>query len=343
MLNDRLYASLVKKFGAVKVSNAGRRRIERQIPDPIHAGRFISQKSDPGEHYRVCCPKCGDRRYRLYISYLWNTKDSAGKTVGRSLIHCFNCPANTDYSDFSLILSPYIKYMPTIVRKASDAIADDTKPLKEVSMPGKCVSLLDLPNNHPAIRYLIEERKFDPQELHEEWGVQYCVEHKHPFIRDRLVIPVKWEGKLVGWQTRAIGKDQPVKYFTMPGLAKSALLFNGDKAKQFPFGVVVEGVFDAFRVGPRAVALLGKSMSYKQQQYVQGWWGRGAVCLMLDPDAIEDMEYMLRLLGKRAYRWGSFAVTLPAGKDPDEFAREEVWGLITARARAEGVPLVGLP
>jgi DNA primase len=108
-------------------------------------------------------------------------------------------------------------------------------------------------------------------------------------------------------------------------------------------GVVVEGVFDAFRVGPRAVALLGSSLSFQQQQMLQNWWGKGAVCLLLDPDAIEDMDRMLQLLGKKQYRWGAFKVELPDGKDPDDFSREDLWSLISTRARAEEVNLVGLP
>ena len=340
MLNDRLYAMLLRRFGQVLVSNAGQRRIEHKVPDPIRPGKYKFVAVNPGEQYRVNCPKCGEKRKRLYICYLWNTKDAAGQVQGRSLLHCFN--ESCDMSDFGLIMTPYIRYMPTLTRKASDPVEFDSRPLKDVELPGKCVSLGELPQTHPAVRYVVGTRGFDLKELVETWRLQFCYEHKHPFVHNRIIIPIYWDNRLVGWQARAMG-DHRVKYFTMPGLSKSSLLFNGDQARKNPFGVVVEGVFDAMRVGKHGVALLGKTVSYQQQLFMQAWWGRGGVCMMLDPDAVEDMDRLLCMMGKQSYRLGAFKVELPMGRDPEEFTREELWKLITARARAENINLVSLP
>jgi DNA primase len=162
-------------------------------------------------------------------------------------------------------------------------------------------------------------------------------------VRGRIVIPIYWNEQLVGWQARSLDpNEKTMKYATMPGFSKSKMLFNGDRAKKHKFGVVVEGVFDAFRVGDRAVALLGKSLSHTQQQLVLSWWGSGSLCVMLDPDAIEDAERITTLLNPNAYRMGVFSLTLPEDTDPADMDREVLERMIADHARSRGIPLIAL-
>ena len=158
-------------------------------------------------------------------------------------------------------------------------------------------------------------------------------------VQDRLVIPVFKDNVMVGWQTRAIVEGGKNKYYTMPGFPKSRMIFNQDRARQFRFGVVVEGVFDAFRVGPRAVALFGKSMSQTQRELAVSFWGQGALCIMLDADAVEDMERLSKVMDPMRFRDGSFIVVTPQGHDPGSMERNALWRLITEHARNRGVQL----
>jgi len=348
-LNTKLYEALLRRFGIVKISNEGQRWLSRVRLGMLETAVKHSSEEvvDSGEHYRVNCPYCNDKRYRLYINYRWNTYSLEGKPFGRYLIYCFN--ENCNMSNFEEELKPYVTQRPTIGRP-HELELDKTENFKEVTLPGQCVPVCSLPDGHPALQY-IKARKFDPGELSVEWGLHYCAtapvsdDYHAGLVRGRLIIPVFWHGKMVGWQTRAIDEKSSPKYYTMPGLKKTKMLFNGDRASQYKFGVVVEGVFDAFRVGPRAVAVLGCELSYKHRELILDYWSTGAVCIVLDPEALDDLERMERIsamLNPTNFRWGSFTLMLPYGEDPGSMDRDTLWNMIIAYAHNRNIPLASM-
>jgi hypothetical protein len=207
-----------------------------------------------------------------------------------------------------------------------------------------------LPFEHPARTYT-QKRRFDPDELSKLWNVHYCqstavdengfipgTNAKAYLVEGRLIFPIYRAGVMVGYQARVIG-DHQVKYYTMPGLRKQYMLYNGDRAKDYDFGVVVEGVLDAIRVGPQAVALLGKHMSWRQRELIIAYWGSGALCILLDPDAMKEMERIQRMINPQSFRWGSFCLPLQPGTDPGDMERDALWGLIASYARTRNVQL----
>lgn len=347
-INRPLFNSLRTRFGVVKIANEGERRLTRLVRN-IPSAKPEIEVLQAGEQYRVCCPYCSDTRFRLYVCYLWNSVNEKGERQGRGLIHCFN--EGCVMRHFEDELKPYIMGNVTITRSAEDA-ASRFIPFQPVAWPGRCVPLNGLPPEHPARQYMLQ-RRFDPDELFKMWDVHYCVEAAEDegglvprttivanYVRNRIMIPIYRSGHMVGWQARAVGdKHVGPKYYTMPGLRKTQLIYNGDRARQYPFGVIVEGVTSAWRVGPRAGALLGKSMSHHQQKLVHQYWQTGGMCLLLDPDAIEQMETIMLLLGKQSFRWGAFHLPLPDDRDPADFEHDELWGLIVNYARVRGVQL----
>lgn len=350
VLNPALFHSLKRRFGQVKIANQG---IHYQAVDAQNAdGKKYNRVMEPGEHYRVNCPYCGDTRHRLYIGYMWNTVDTrTNRKQGRFLAHCFN--EKCDMSNLESELKPYILYNTVI--QPSQLVVPVKELFPEVKLPGRCIDFSKLPDNHPALTY-IRERQFDPKELAQEWGLVYCESAERDtegfvpgtrifanLVENRIMIPIMWQSKLVGWQARSLDPNtKKVKYYTMPGLQKNYMLFNGDRARLHRFGIVVEGAFDAFRVGTRAVALLGSSMSAHQRALVSAFWSTGAMCLMLDPDAIEDMDNMTQMFAPGTFRWGSFSVTLPENNDPADMDRERLWGLIASYACARQIPLTSV-
>jgi hypothetical protein len=345
MMNEALYRHLKSRFGEVEISNAGERAHTRKVYDGLRK-EWKEEIVSAGEYYRVCCPYCHDKRFRLYVNYKWNTVVE-GRVYGRGLIHCFN--ESCSMRHFEDELHAYIGKRPSVGQHDDDARAAVVS-FSPVDWPGECVPLNALPTNHAARGY-VESRGFDPNELAALWDVRYCTRTTEDqdglipgtrtiarMVRGRLIVPVYRSGDLVGWQARALGPAEP-KYYTMPGLKKSHLLFNGDRARKYRFGVVVEGVFDAFRVGDRAVALLGKTLSEHQKKLALSYWSMGALCILLDADAVEDMENISKMLGKDSFRWGSFCVTLPGDNDPADMKREELWELIVSYARNRNIQL----
>lgn len=341
-LNIHLYKALERRFGDVLISNPGESLVERKLPDPLRPGIYKQSILRSGEYYRVSCPYCGDKKKRLYINYRWNTRTRSGDRFGRNLAICFN--EGCDLRGLELELGALAKKWPVVDRPYTNNV--DTGPVfAQQVLPGVCQPLDTLPSTHKACRYVIG-RGFDPAELGKVWGVCYCsrceVTDKTPFpslVQGRLVVPVFKDSVLVGWQTRAIVEGEAVKYYTMPGFPKSRMIFNQDRARRHLFGVVVEGVFDAFRVGTRAVALFGKSMSQTQRELAVSFWGQGALCIALDSDALEDLERLGQIMSPMRFKNGSFIVPMPPGQDPGSMEREELWRLITTHARNRGVQL----
>ena len=352
MLNPTLYYSLKSRFGEVKISNEDQKMILQVSKDPV-TNRPKETIIESGEHYRVNCPYCNDARFRLYVSYRWNTKTNDGRYYGKHLIHCFN--EECSMRDFEDQLQVYITQAPRLL----NPVAPMERPLewRAVQWPGTCVPLNTLPASHPAMVYLREhpKRPFDPYKLFEDWNLHFCVDAPDDgtddglipgteiharLVRNRLIIPIYKNGMMVGWQARAIVDGEKIKYYTMPGFRKSTLLFNGDRARQYDFGVLVEGFFDAARVGPRAVAAFGHKLSHIQRDLLMAYWNQTGMCVMLDPDAMEDMERLSRLMHPHAFKWGAFSVCLPPGfKDPAEMSYESLWSLIANHARVRGIKL----
>lgn len=341
VLNPKLYLALVGRFGKVKISNEGQPMLTRSTLSPFT--HVLTEKVvDPGEHYRVCCPYCGDKRFRLYISYKWNSCDDSGNKTNKFRIHCHN--NNCNMYDFDNQLRLYMlskaERLPAI--EVNESASLENKP---TSLPGLCVPINSLPVTHPAAVY-IRKRRFDVNELWSTWSVHYCVKAPSDsegfipgtkiysrLVQNRIVVPIYWDGKMIAWQARAIDDSLP-KYYTMPGLHKQRILFNGDRAKTYQLGVLVEGVFDAFRVGECAVALLGKTASFAQRELVQAYWRDGACCILLDPEAKEDAEKLISSLEGVSFKYGLFRTELPPGEDPGSMDRHAMWELIYKNAQS---------
>lgn len=334
-LNPKLYRSLHRAFrhnGGVRISNEGQHRVVTIGPN----GK--EQTVSAGEQYSVRCPYCRDPKHHLSVSYQWNTSKN-GKPYGRGLVTCWRrgCQKLPDF-DLESLLRGYTRFREELPPPPPDALADiENYEFREVPLPGTCVPLSSLDEDHPARKYIVE-RGMDPVELTDLWRLSYCMHHESKLFSERLVVPIYRDDLCVGWQARAVRPETEPRYVTMPGFRKSFTLFNCDRARQLYLGVLVEGVFDAFAVGVHAAALFGKTASARQLQLIRSYWGRGAVCILLDEDAPEEADKLYQALGGRyGTSGGVFIARLK--DDPGSTSKEEIWSVITAHARAAGVDL----
>lgn len=354
-LNNKLYQALVRVFGEVKISKETEPMSYKVITDPISRRKRVSVISG-GEDYRVCCPFCGDSRFRLQVNHRWDTTDPITKiNFGTSLMRCYNdgCKANRDAgsTDRQLCAEQLKDYLsPYIGRKLALATPmRKEKPLTTVKLPGKYVPLAQLPSEHPAIQYLVS-RKFDPIEIERNFRVVFCYEDTNENVAGRLVIPIYRNDTLVGWQARYLGTppaDYIPKYYTMPGLPKRRIMYNYDIASKTRFGLIVEGVTDVWRVGKQGVAVFGNIMSDQQIALAAAAWGETGIGLMLDPDVMAAPrikpdkptaceKLFNRLNAPIAFKWGALRVILPDGTDPGSLSSDELWHMIQEQAVAAG-------
>ena len=293
MLRPELYDRLVQRLGEVRVANEGEAMNAWVTYDPVtRRPRLV--ENWPGEYYRVCCCFCKDTRFRLYINHRWGRYEPSVRSKNLWLAHCFNenCLAR-----------------PGRARQLYDYVFDDFGDVqlgKDIILPGKraprapavveppgtMVPLSQLPAEHPACRYVLE-RGYDPSDLSARYRVHYCTQAtaQCPQVTGRLVIPIYMRGKLVGWQARYLGKPPArhiAKYHSMPHMNKGEILYNFDAARQCSYVVVVEGVFDVWRYGPEAVALLGNKPTHYQSHLLRSVWMDKPVLCMLDGEARDE-------------------------------------------------------
>ena len=335
-LSPMLYALLEHKFGEVKFANEGCSAVVQSFTDPNHPHLKIESAATWGEYYRVNCPFCADNRHRLWINHLYGSDYEKNRRTHTNLAVCYNenCiskPGRREQLE-DLIFGygrPLVKRMPI------KAVTTEFVP-RDVEPPGEITPVDELPDDHPAVKYL-RQRNFEPADLARDFSVGVCTKISNDRARiaqNRLYIPVVFNGKLVGWQARAIGEPTSTKYFNSPGMSKSKLLYNYDNASGHAFVIVVEGVPSVWRLGPAAVCLFGKTMSVWQRTTISTTWAGKPVYLILDSDARAEMDQTVHLL--RQSQVNVIPVYLPDKRDPADYAREEIFSLISMTVSAAG-------
>lgn len=340
-LNIRLYVSLKRSFGVVKIHNEGIPFSAKTAVDAITQKPKVIVTS-AGEYYAVCCPKCRDTRFRLWINHRWDSEFN-GTQLGHLAV-CYNehCEQKPGFrEDLRLRLHQY-----SAPRFADTAAADDGKLvyLPEVGLPGPCTLVHEMEPDHPAIVYLRDVRRFDINELGRNWNICWCEKDTLPppysnMATQRIIIPIYdkvADNKIgcVGWQARyfdVVNKtDKPpskdvAKYYTTPGMKKSKLFFNGYRITEKSLPIFTEGPFDAIRVGSCCgLSLFGTDISHTQLQIISRRFPRTAktaAIVALDPDAKDKAEKLKTKLRAHFYK----VHVLHLNNDPGDIDRKELW------------------
>jgi hypothetical protein len=336
-LRPELYRRLEGRFGPVKIANEGEEMICRVVFDP-EEGRLRLDVNWPGEYYRIACPFCNDGRNRLWINHRWALPVPELKSDNLWLAVCYNenCLA---YANNRRALRDRVFSDVVNGRFRDPVLPGERRPpdAREAKPPGRSILMHHLGADHPAKLYLCQ-RGFDADWLGRNLEVGYCPvsDREFPLAGDRIIIPVIQHGLFMGWQARCIGEpwgDQP-KYWTMPGMRKSQLLYNFDTASKSTFVVISEGPTDVWSFGPEAVALFGKSISGPQTRLVLSTWH--TVIVLLDGDAFSEAVGVydaLRAVPNRVI------VTLPKGTDPGTCDRESLRECVFEAAKRQGIDL----
>jgi hypothetical protein len=358
VLNPTLYQRLQRRFGSVLVAKAGEAMFGGGFDYSTGARRYTPLSA--GEYYRVCCPFClqrnaVDTRYRLWINHRWGVGldplDPCYDPLDRFWWmcccyneNCMSAPENRQqlrswiYGGVGRELHrEQIKILPGRA---------DTLSLGVVSLPGTCQRVDSLPAEHAACQYL-RGRGFDPKTLGEVFDVSFCFEsHELPAAANKIIIPIKMGGQLVGWQARpAFDADWKAmsmsKYYNAPGINRRLMLYGMEQARALPFCILVEGVTDVWAIGLGAVALLGKTLSAQQTLLLCNNWK--AVVLALDSGAQRNAEEIAGKLNSEPSLAGRIVIVrMPQGLDPASVNNEYFWDLVYGHAQQAGVDLFAL-
>lgn len=314
MFNPGLYNRLKSLFGEVRISSGGVPFVAETIYDPFR-DKLKSVIRQRGEAYCVCCPFCSalkrvrnDTRFRLWVNHRWGTQIPNFNSYSLAICYNEDCLSDPEVSKFfrSLVEGDAYYIPPEIVSPPQPS-----GKLVSIRLPDSYVPLLSLPPGHPALEYLVS-RGFDPAYVATQYGVGY-VGHDGslPAISNSLLIPVYFDGELVSWQARKLSPAGKVKYVTCPGAKISQVFYNWDAARGYDYAILVEGVFDVWRLGPPALALFGTHLSQNQVDLLRSRYS--TVVVLLDGDAKEKAEKIVERL--RGYV-NPVLVQLPESCDP---------------------------
>lgn len=152
------------------------------------------------------------------------------------------------------------------------------------------------------------------------WGIRYDP------IRDAIVLPVRWEGELLGIITRPLIGEP--KYQNSEGLPKAKIFF-GEITSNRKEIIICEGVLDAlwlWQLGYNAVSVFGADISQEQVNILQEH-RFGEVVLAMDNDTVgikATREVALKLTKGGWLLPQIKFIQFPEGKkDPQDCSAEE--------------------
>lgn len=278
VLNPKLYRYLQRRFGEVRVVKAGETRVE-------HWDGRENVVDRAGESYDLCCPLCGDNRYRLSISYLWLTQPDRTRTRRiTSLAHCYNEDCGVREEEF---YGPIMQALDSDsfdgLLEAVEALQPPPPPRVAVRLPTNRVLLRDLPPDHPALEFLREKYRDFSVPLFEQYQAEFCWQGDavYPMAGQRVIFPVYDGQELVGWQGRSVLKhEKERKWYLNPGFRK--ILYRQHEINRADPLIIAEGITSSMFMGPQATAIFGKTLDYGRQTQVAAGWAD--VLIATDPD-----------------------------------------------------------
>lgn len=125
----------------------------------------------------------------------------------------------------------------------------------------------DLKKMHKS--YLLS-RNFNPEEIVSRWSIR-GTEVLGPYAY-RIIIPIFLNSKLVSYQGRDVTGKSELRYMACQPedeiVSHKSITYGCDKIRNRK-AIIVEGVFDVWRMGPGAVATFGTSYSNAQIKFIQ--------------------------------------------------------------------------
>jgi DNA primase len=246
----------------------------------------------------ISCPFCGD------------TKNHMGINLTSALFSCFACGAKGNFK--------YLLYKITGIW--IDGKADKHFLTEKETIRTKEISY-DFSEIRDIHKQYLEMRGYVPDEIEKLYKVKdggFTGDYKY-----RLIIPYFFQNKLMTFTARDITGNQDPKYKNLPNeksvLTTKEVLYGFDFCEDTV--LVVEGIFDAWRVGKGAVALSGK-IATKEQRKLLNKFKRIFVCL--DRDAEVESE---KLAYNLSTPFNDVHVVKLDVKDPDCLEQKDVYDL----------------
>jgi len=351
-LNVLLYNRIKATFKNVRISHQNEKQ-ERKLRIDFLTNREMIDIRNWGESYSVCCPFCNDTRFRCVINHRYGTVDEHNRVQSR-LVVCFNagCPLALKNPECYDRLEQMLTGRKLFDLAKAEIAVGSALNIDNFRMnwPGDVIRVDKLPDDHPATLWLAGVRGFNVKRLGTYYNVHWCDKSKHALCRDRIVIPIYMNKKMVGFQTRPpYDTDWKLasvpKYYTAKGTPKRQIIYNLGNMMKCETGIVVEGVTSVWRGGDQFGAILGSAVTPAQYDLLVKHFKDHSVVLLLDPDVflesakrkVLDSLMTVEKRLKSDLKGGCCSVWLPEGTDPADFDPAFLREYIANAAAEQGV------
>ncbi len=211
----------------------------------------------------IPCPLC---RSEVYGSV--PNKPYLGYNLTDGYFHCWRCKGHS-VEDVVMALERCQWHEACAIVQEYEADFEYRPPPGVQKQAQGLQGTLDWPGGtlpmQPYHRQYLVNRGFDPAHLETKYRLMGTI--NAGTYAGRVMIPIFWQGRMVSYQGRLIVRGEP-KYKACPKdqelIAHEDILYNYDNAGDM--AIVVEGVFDVWRLGDGAVATFGTSMDRSSPQ-----------------------------------------------------------------------------
>jgi len=252
------------------------------------------------------CPFCGRDSHKYHMGY----------SVTDKFVTCWRCGSH--------------RLIDTIIELTNFSYKEAKKLLGslEIETPEKKIkkqSKLVIPKGVEKLKLVHKEylldRGFNWKEIEHLWkifGISVA-----PRLAWRIFIPIYYHGEIVSWTTRSISKNPKITRYISASeneelIHHKHLLYGEDFARHAI--IVVEGVFDVWRIGPGAVATLGSGYSNEQLERIAKYPVR-AICFDSEKEAQKRARKLVNDLS--VFKGDIFNIVLDAN-DPGEASKKEI-------------------
>lgn len=218
---------------------------------------------------QIDCPYCG--------------RDSQGWHMGYSIegnfVNCWRCGSHR-------LINTVVEITGLSYREVKKLLDDlETEHFEREKPLGKLVLPTGIKDLHSAHKKYLYNRGFKWRKLVHVWkifGIGIA-----PRLSWRIFIPIHYHGEVVSWTTRSISSNPKTVRYISAGENEEAmphkeLLYGEDFARHAV--IVVEGIFDVWRIGPGAVATFGSGYSQEQLERIAKYPTR-AICFDNESEA----------------------------------------------------------
>jgi len=238
------------------------------------------------------CPFCaGSRNYHL------------GYNIEKNFCTCWRCGVHRTEDVLIALLHVSRREARNLMRQYggySSPRPTSIKPrVKNFKFPSNCEQM-----KKPHRSYLIQ-RKFNPEQLERDWNLMGAgpislLDRK--YYKHRIIIPIRWGGKIVSFQGRDITGKSEIRYKACPQdreLTPHQTILYGKQETWGDIGICVEGVTDVWRLGFSSFATFGISFTPSQVRNIARHFTRVIILFDDDPQAQEQAK---KLMGELRFR-----------------------------------------